>query len=124
MKKTKLFLDHGKMEKWLNEMVNQGQAFTNFNFSIYTFQPCVPGEYIYRIQCVSNQGCEKDEYMEFLEEMNIEVMCVQPGDSVYMLFFLCLTSSYIITVAAQATLKEEADEVSAIGIVTVSSAIS
>jgi len=50
----KAFLDYEKEEKWLNEMVAKGFAMTAYSWCHYTFENCVPGEYIYRIELLEH----------------------------------------------------------------------
>ena len=39
-KRWKVFYDHEKEEKWLNKMVAEGLAMTNYRLYRYTFEEC------------------------------------------------------------------------------------
>lgn len=66
-----------KEEKWLNEMSAKGFALVSYTWCRYVFQPCQPGEYIYRIELLpaksaSLDSLEYQEYIDFLEETGAE----------------------------------------------------
>jgi len=73
-KHLKVFMDYEKEEKWLNEMAVKGFAMTSFNFLYYTFEDCVPGEYIYRIELLEHRDSHPESlrYIRFLEESGVE----------------------------------------------------
>jgi hypothetical protein len=70
----KAFFDYEKEEKWLNKLSTQGLAMTSYNFCHYTFEDCIPGEYIYRIEFLKNRvnHPESIRYIRFMEENGIE----------------------------------------------------
>ncbi|MCL2172181.1 MAG: DUF2812 domain-containing protein [Candidatus Bathyarchaeota archaeon] len=75
--KTKLwktFLDYEKEEKWLNKMAAKGLAMTAYTFCRYTFEECIPGEYIYRIEYLEHNinHPESVRYVRFLSENGVE----------------------------------------------------
>ncbi|MCT4543166.1 MAG: DUF2812 domain-containing protein [Vallitalea sp.] len=63
-----------KEEKWLNEMSAKGMMLTDVGFCKYTFEECIPGEYIYRLELLHHLPfqCESDSYIKFLEDTGIE----------------------------------------------------
>lgn len=80
MKKFRLYFDKDKEEIWLNEMSREGWAMTDFVAGVYTFTPCEPGEYIYRIDMPGEIGktpiwYENREYIELVEETGAEYVC-------------------------------------------------
>jgi len=75
--KTKLwkaFLDYEKEEKWLNQMAAKGLAMTAYTFCRYTFEDCVPGTYIYRIELLEHSvnHPESVQYIRFMAENGVE----------------------------------------------------
>jgi hypothetical protein len=70
----KTFLDYEKEEKWLNKMATKGLAMTAYTFCRYTFEDCVPGEYIYRIEYLEHNinHPESIRYIRFLSENGVE----------------------------------------------------
>lgn len=54
MKKFKIYFDKDKEEEWLNEMAQNGYAFTSFFLGMYSFEKCEPGEYSYQIDLLDN----------------------------------------------------------------------
>ncbi|MCL2342954.1 MAG: DUF2812 domain-containing protein [Firmicutes bacterium] len=70
----KFFADYEKEEKWLNEKVAKGFAMMHYNFCHYTFEDCVPGEYIYRIELLKNRVTHPDsvKYIHFMEDSGAE----------------------------------------------------
>jgi hypothetical protein len=70
----KAFWDHEKEEKWLNEKVAKGLALTAYSWCHYTFEDCVPGEYIYRIELLEHgvNHPESRRYIQFMEENGVE----------------------------------------------------
>ncbi|MDR0461603.1 MAG: DUF2812 domain-containing protein [Nitrososphaerota archaeon] len=70
----KAFWDYEKEEKWLNEKVAKGFAMTAYSWCHYTFENCVPGEYIYRIELLEHgiNHPESRRYIQFMEENCVE----------------------------------------------------
>lgn len=61
-------------ENWLNKMVSSGNRLVDSTKLSYTFAPCAPGEYQYRIEFIGQMSQEKaEEYRLFLEEMGYRV---------------------------------------------------
>lgn len=80
MKKFRLYYDKDKEEAWLNEMTGKGWALTRFFLGVYTFEPCRPGQYRYRIDMpeapgMADSDVEKREYIQFVEETGAEYVC-------------------------------------------------
>ena len=81
MRKFRLYIDKDKEEKWLNKMCQKGWAMTGFCLGVYTFAPCEPGKYIYRIDMPGEIGKDspncgmKGRYVEFVEETGAEHVC-------------------------------------------------
>lgn len=81
MRKFRLYYDKDKEEAWLNEMCRQGWGMTNFFLGCYTFFPCAPGQYTYRVDLPDLRGTkgsrdqEKREYIEFVESTGAEYVC-------------------------------------------------
>ena len=74
MKKFKLYLNKDKETKWLNEMSADGYALTKFFAGVYTFEKCTPGQYIYQVDFTSGFYKVSDDYREFMEEMDAEII--------------------------------------------------
>jgi hypothetical protein len=75
--KTKLwraFWDYEKEEKWLNKMAAKGFAMTDYSIFHYTFEDCIPGEWVYRIELLEYgaKHAESVRYIHFLEENGIQ----------------------------------------------------
>jgi len=72
----KLFADFEKEEAWLNEKAAQGLAFTHYSFLRYTFEPCEPGEYTYRVQYMEKGRWHPDSvnFLQFVEDSGVEVV--------------------------------------------------
>ncbi|MCL2360173.1 MAG: DUF2812 domain-containing protein [Candidatus Bathyarchaeota archaeon] len=70
----KAFWDYEKEEDWLNKMAAKGLAMTAYTFCCYTFEDCVPGEYIYRIELLEHSVShpESVRYIRFMEENGVE----------------------------------------------------
>lgn len=78
LKKFKLTFDKDWEQNWLNEMCQQGWAFTKFFAGVYTFEPCQPGEYIYQVDLMPGSGLQASDpegYAEFMEETGVTVVC-------------------------------------------------
>ena len=69
-------MDFEKEEKWINEMSAKGLHLLKSNGIKYTFEKGTISEYIYRIEYIQNQ---KSDYLEFLEELNIEYISFVNG---------------------------------------------
>lgn len=65
----RFFVDHEKEEKWINDMAEQGWHLQKFWSFIFVFEKGEPGTYIYRNEMVL---ARKNDYLAFLETMNIE----------------------------------------------------
>ncbi len=80
MQKIRFYFDKDKEEKWLNDMCQSSWAMTKFFMGIYTFKPCQPGEYMYRIDMPAEIGKGKlrekrEQYIELVEETGAEHVC-------------------------------------------------
>lgn len=81
MKKFRLYFDKEKEEAWLNEMSQRGWAMTEFIAGLFTFAPCEPGKYIYRVDMRGEAGRtpvwrnDYQEYIELVEETGAEYVC-------------------------------------------------
>ncbi len=81
MKKFRLYFDKEKEEAWLNELSQRGWAMTGFFAGLYTFMPCEPGKYIYRVDMRGEAGRtpvwrnDYEEYIELVEETGAEYVC-------------------------------------------------
>ncbi|KQS45050.1 DUF2812 domain-containing protein [Exiguobacterium sp. Leaf196] len=77
-KKTvyRFYADYAKEEVWLNEMANQGWYLQRFRLGCYEFIKGEPDLYTYRIELLEYmpKHPKSQEYFEFLEEMDIEVV--------------------------------------------------
>lgn len=70
----KLFINFEKEEKWLNDMAAKGLNFIDYSFARYLFEEGEPGEYIYRLELLSDlpSNPESKAYIRFMEEAGIE----------------------------------------------------
>ena len=67
-------MNYEKEEKWLNNIAAKGLAMTAYTFCRYTFEDCIPGEFIYRIEYLKhniNQP-ESIQYIRFMAENGVE----------------------------------------------------
>lgn len=66
--------DFEKEEKWLNEMSAKGLALVDYSFCRYSFEPCEPGEYSFKIQLLEHNPNhpESEQYIRFMEETGAE----------------------------------------------------
>ena len=66
--------NYEKEEKWLNEMSAIGMHLVDVNFTKYTFEEGLPGEYIYRLELLRNlpRHPQSKAYIDFMEEMGVE----------------------------------------------------
>ena len=72
----KVFADFEKEEAWINEKAAEGLAFTHYIFCRYTFEPCEPGEYTYRVHYME-KGClhpDSARFLRFVEDSGVEVV--------------------------------------------------
>jgi len=76
MTKFRLYLDKDKETAWINEMAQSGFALKSFFAGFYTFENCEPGEYIYQIDFGNKFFSVNDDYRDFMEENNIEIVCL------------------------------------------------
>lgn len=72
MRKFKLYYDKDEEEAWLQSMCAKGWAFQKFFLGVYTFEPCEPGEYTYRIDLMANSFQEQEQYKAFMRETGVE----------------------------------------------------
>ncbi len=75
MRKFKLMFDKDKEIEWLNAMCQNGWALKRFKYGLYTFEPCVPGEYVFDTDLNDNVLTLSSGYRELLKEMHIEFLC-------------------------------------------------
>ena len=75
MRKFKLMFDKDKEIEWLNAMCQNGWALKRFKYGLYTFEPCVPGEYVFDTDLNDNVLTLSSGYRELLKEMDIEFLC-------------------------------------------------
>lgn len=70
----KLFINYEKEEKWINELAVKGLNFIDYSFGRYLFEEGTPGEYIYRLELLSNIPThpESKSYIKFMEETGVE----------------------------------------------------
>ena len=76
MTKFKLYFDTEKETEWLNEMSAKGYALTDYCWGVYSFEKCLPGEYIYQIDIVDGFFNVDDDYRKFMEEIGVELVCM------------------------------------------------
>lgn len=72
----KLITDFEKEEKFLNEMMANGYAFTKYSWGKYTFEKAPKGEYIYRLELLEHlpEHEESQKYIRFMEETGAELV--------------------------------------------------
>lgn len=75
MIKFRLYFDKDKETKWLNEMAAHGYAMKGFFLGVYTFEECVPGEWLYQIDIKDGLFPLSENYREFMEEAGVEIVC-------------------------------------------------
>ena len=63
-----------KEEHWLNEMAAKGLALVDYTLFRYSFEPCEPGEYSFKIQLLEHRPShpESEQYIRFMEETGAE----------------------------------------------------
>jgi hypothetical protein len=74
MLKFRLYYDKDAEEDWLRKMSLEGWAFKKFFLGFYTFEPCEPGEYNYRIDLLDHWSGNKTDYAAFMEDLGVDVM--------------------------------------------------
>ena len=74
IKKVFFAWEYEKEEKWLNEMAAKGLALVDYTFCRYSFEPCEPGEYSFKIQLLEHRPNhpESEQYIRFMEETGAE----------------------------------------------------
>lgn len=74
IKKWKMFINYKKEENWINAMAADGWNLTTYNFSNYTFEKGVPGEYDYCIELLADAPTSEKgrAYLEFMADSEIE----------------------------------------------------
>lgn len=76
MIKFKLYFDTEKETEWLNEMSAKGYALADYWWGIYSFEKCLPGEYVYQIDIVDGFFNVDDDYRNFMEDIGVEIVCM------------------------------------------------
>ena len=74
IKKVFMAWEYEKEEKWLNEMAAKGLALVDYSIFRYSFEPCEPGEYTFKIQLLEHNPNhpESEQYIRFMEETGAE----------------------------------------------------
>ena len=74
VKKVFMAWEYEKEEKWLNEMAAKGLALVDYSIFRYSFEPCEPGEYSFKIQLLEHNPShpESEQYIRFMEETGAE----------------------------------------------------
>ncbi len=74
LKKRKIFFNHEKEERWLNEMAAKGYHLVHYSWGKYTFEKGTPGEYIYRLELLDELPShpESKDYIQFMEEQGVQ----------------------------------------------------
>ncbi|MCL2106752.1 MAG: DUF2812 domain-containing protein [Oscillospiraceae bacterium] len=75
----KAFADVQKEETWINEQCAEGWALVKIGVGglKFMFEPCQPGEYIYRTEIVTLSGQKKKDYFGFSENAGVELITNQ-----------------------------------------------
>lgn len=70
----RIFYDHEKEERFLNDMSKRGLALTKYRWGRYMFQDAPKGEYIYRLELLEYpvNHPESKKYIEFMEDTGAE----------------------------------------------------
>ena len=76
MIKFRLYYDKDKMTEYLNEMSRKGYALRGFFAGFLRFDRCRPGEYAYQVDITEGLFRLKDDYREFMQDMNVEIVCL------------------------------------------------
>lgn len=74
MVRYRYYVDKDKEQDWLNDMADRGWALEHFFGGFYTFVSCRPGEYYYQIDMLDNWTGGSDNYQEFMQDLNIELV--------------------------------------------------
>lgn len=74
MIKFRLYYDKDAEVEWFMKMVEQGWALKKYFLGFYKFEPCEPGEYIYQEDLLEYWTKNHDDYKDFMEENNIEIV--------------------------------------------------
>ncbi|MFC9541150.1 DUF2812 domain-containing protein [Lysinibacillus sp. NPDC056959] len=73
MDKYRLVVNPYDIERWVNDMANQGWHLKKFTWIRFTFERGEPGSYIYRHDELERFGTSyEDEYLEFLNSSGIQ----------------------------------------------------
>lgn len=75
MTKFRWFYNTDKETEWLNHMAAQGWAMKDFCLGFYRFERCEPGEYIYQVDVSEKLLGVSEEYRQFMEETQTEIVC-------------------------------------------------
>ncbi len=76
MIKFRFYFNNEKDVEWLNEMSRQGYALTGFCMGFYSFDRCLPGEYVYQIDLAEGMFRVSTDYRQFMAEMGVEIVCL------------------------------------------------
>ena len=76
MVKFRLYYNKEKETAFLNEMSQKGYALTGFYASVFTFDRCQPGEYIYQIDFTQGFFRVSNDYREFMRDVDVEIVCL------------------------------------------------
>ena len=63
--------EYEKEEKWLNEMAAKGLALVDYSIFRYSFEPCEPGEYTFKIQLLEHNP-NHPESEQYIREVAVE----------------------------------------------------
>lgn len=74
MKKFRLIFDKNKEIDWLNAMADQGWNLSRFDFGLYRFKPCLPGEFVYETDLKDRTLSISPEYRSILESQQLELI--------------------------------------------------
>lgn len=76
MIKFKWYFDKEKETEWLDEMSAKGYVLTDYWGGVYSFDKCLPGEYVYQIDIVDGFFSVDDDYRKFMEDIGVELVCM------------------------------------------------
>lgn len=76
MIKFRLYFDKEAETEWLNKMSAKGCACKDYCWGFYSFEKCLPGEYIYQIDIVDGFFDVDDDYRKFMEDTGVELVCM------------------------------------------------
>lgn len=70
----KLFMNYEREEAWLNKMSSEGYRLIDYSFPTYTFEPCRPSQYQYKIILLDRlpSHYKTQKYLDFLAESGVE----------------------------------------------------